>query len=121
MTKVSLTALQAAREAMTSGEYRYDQGGWIESMDRGLNHSGSETEVLILGRRDEPADGIGIVDEHNAMPVLLRLARAAAAWRDAECDDDPRCSHPAHRGNCPVVKANQALLAALAEGLEVEP
>lgn len=115
MTKVNLAALQAAREAMTSGEYRYDQGGWIESMDRGLNDSGSVTWP------GSATDGIGIVAEHNAMPVLLRIAMAATAWRDADCDDDPRCSHPAHRGGCPIVKADQTLLAALAEGLEVEP
>ena len=81
--KFSLNELRAALEAMTSGPYRYDHQGWIETMDRAVNCTGSETEVLVIGARNERADGEGVVALVNAAPILIEVLEAAREYRDA--------------------------------------
>jgi len=82
--RLSIAELQRVRHDMAPGPYRYDHQGYIESMDRGLNHTGGETEVLTLGARNEHADGEGSVVLLNAAPVLLEIVAAALALREQE-------------------------------------
>lgn len=78
--KPSIAELQCIEQELPD-EWRYDHQGYIESMSRTLNHTGGETEVLVLGARNEHSDGEGIVALRNAAPVLLEIAAAALAWR----------------------------------------
>jgi hypothetical protein len=104
--KFKLSELRAALEAMTSGPYRYDHQGWIETMDRSVNHTGSETEVLLLGARNSPADGEGVAALVNAAPVLLEVLVAAREYRDA-CYASGRGA-PTRRA-CAIAALNKAL------------
>lgn len=76
------------RDEMALAPWRYDHQGWIETMDRTVNHTGAETEVLTLGARNDHGDGEGTVALRNAAPVLLEIAAAALAWRDRPITDD---------------------------------
>lgn len=75
-------------------------------MDRGLNHSGGETEVLVLGARNAHADGQGAADLINAAPALLEVVAAALAWQE---------TLGAPRGDRRADAAERELLAALAK------
>ena len=78
----SIAELQAAAAEMTSPPWRYDHQGWIETMDRTVNHTGAETEVLTLGARNDHGDGEGTAALRNAAPVLLEIAAAAKLWQN---------------------------------------
>lgn len=69
------------REELAPAPWRYDHQGWIETVDRGIAHSGGETEVLTLGARNSHEDGENTAAIRNAAPVLLEIAAAALAWR----------------------------------------
>lgn len=124
----SIAELQRLEGEMTAGPYRYDHQGWIETMDRSINHAGAETEVFTLGARNAHEDGEGIVALRNAVPVLLEIAAAALAWQRAECetqspdtddytvaDMNGECAGDTHHESCPVAQSIQAMLAALAK------
>lgn len=95
---ISIGELEALRAAMTGGRYVYYPIGTIETMCRSVNHTGSETEILTLGARNSPDDALGIVAEHNAMPVMLEVVKAALAYaRPVETEQDARDKEVARR------------------------
>ena len=101
-----LDEINAAFKAMTPGPYRYDHQGWFESLNRTINHTGSETEMYVLGARNEPADGEGLEEVLNGMSQLLRIAHAARAWA---------ITHTRPRGDMQAFRDEQELLNAIDE------
>lgn len=111
----SIAELDRLRTEMTSGPFRYDYQGWIESMDRGINHTGAETEVLVLGARGAHADGEGTTELLNAAPALLEIA-AAALLEHGPCDHpEGRCGNGSHFRGCPRFEGQQRVRDALAK------
>lgn len=51
-----------------------------------------------------------MVEVHAAAPVLLEIAAAALAYENAQCDST-HCDHPAHRGGCAILKADDFVAA----------
>lgn len=71
---IKLSELEVKIAAMTPGRWRYDQDAWVETT---LRQDGLETEVLLLGARNDPDDGIGVVALRNSAKTLIAIAKAA--------------------------------------------
>jgi len=106
--KFSISELQQVERDLTVGPWRYESRGWIDSTDNSLD----EVEVLLLGARNRPEDGHGVVDLRNAAPILLEIAAAALAEQSTacDCDGESRCDD-----NCSALRAALAYHAALAK------
>lgn len=72
---------------MTPAPWRYDHRGWIESMDRGINHTGAVTEVLTLGARNEHDDGDGTSRQRNNLRAMADQLDAARTLIDRMRND----------------------------------
>lgn len=92
---VNLTALAEARAKMTPGEYEVAIGAYCAPAPHeacGIAVSSTEETgaawVVQSDAHDECShpirrdDAAGLVAEHNAMPVLAEVARAALAYAD---------------------------------------
>lgn len=87
MTTVNLTALSATRAKMTPGWtvdvwQNTNEGGWA-AVGPHHKHEGACDEPGDPAHVKAMADAAGLVAEHNAIGVLLAVARAALALRDA--------------------------------------
>lgn len=135
--KISIGELESIRAKMTPGKYL--RGEWYfekdpdgrlaidrpkviqPSQSNGHIVSDVPDTAVITGcgccgspdASDEDADGL--CAEHNAMPVLLEIAKAVLAERIAVCDPRvvPDCS-PMHTApHCPIRTARERVDAAL--------
>lgn len=86
MSKPSISELEALRAKMTPGPYRQ---GAVEKYNVFCPCEDALApelgRVLLAMNPHFPYvdDAAGLVAEHNAMPALLALAKAASAWRAA--------------------------------------
>jgi hypothetical protein len=93
VTRVKLSELEAARARMTSGEWKIlIEGGCQPEPDRacGIASMTHDRAIVASDAWDEcshpigRANADGIVATHNAADALIRIARAALAWRQAD-------------------------------------
>lgn len=105
---LSLSALKAARAAMTRPPalYKSDGHGNVILIDDEMS--------CVVARCKSPTRAAGIVATHNAADTLIEIAEAALAYQKSECTGT-RCSHPAHRSPYAILATQDALEAALAK------
>ncbi len=79
---ISLSALKAARQAMSQGRYVYDvDHGTVEAPEAGPNQFLGKT-ICEMYISNALHNGAGIVATHNAADVLIEIVEAVQEWRD---------------------------------------
>jgi hypothetical protein len=88
---ISISELEALHAAMSAGEFRYvEQTGRVEATNTTsalrLPKDICEMDICEMFVGNAFNNAHGIVAEHNAMPVLLEVVKAALAWQESRQD-----------------------------------